>query len=193
KFDYDKFDYDKSDNIEPEKNIIENKPEIRNTHEKSKTGKNQEIAKNQKIGGKLETLKIKETFESLLEASFKNQNLTRMMEEKRKLGKARRKRMDVKQKIKTSYPKPQTQLDLHGCTAAKARHKTRSFIKNALDKRILTIRIIVGKGLHSQGRAVLPDVVEDILITLKRENMVLDYQWEKRVKSKSGSVIVYLC
>jgi hypothetical protein len=39
---------------------------------------------------------------------------------------------------------------------------------------------------------VLPDVVEDKLIELKRQNIVLAYEWDKKKKSKSGAVIVYL-
>ena len=50
----------------------------------------------------------------------------------------------------------------------------------------------MGKGLHSEDRAVLPDVIEDLLTDMKREDIVLSYRWEKRVKRKSGAVIVYL-
>ena len=50
----------------------------------------------------------------------------------------------------------------------------------------------MGKGLHSQGGAVLPDVIEDLAVALKRQKVVLTYRWEKRIKRKSGSLIVYL-
>jgi hypothetical protein len=56
----------------------------------------------------------------------------------------------------------------------------------------LTLRLIVGKGLHSADGAVLPDVIEDLLLALKRESLVLTFDWDKGVKRKSGAVIVYL-
>jgi hypothetical protein len=55
-----------------------------------------------------------------------------------------------------------------------------------------TLRIIVGKGLHSENGPVLPDVVEDTLSALQREGVVLAFRWEGRSKRRSGSVIVYL-
>jgi DNA-nicking Smr family endonuclease len=97
----------------------------------------------------------------------------------------------IEQRIKR-YPAPQEDLDLHGFTAIEADRKTDFFIRSARKRELFTVRIIVGKGLHSQGRAVLPDVVEDRLAALKNEKEVLTIRWEKRQKSKSGSVIVYL-
>jgi hypothetical protein len=52
--------------------------------------------------------------------------------------------------------------------------------------------IIVGKGLHSQGKAILPDVVEKKITRLKRKKWLLGFEWEKKDKRKSGSLIVYL-
>lgn len=97
----------------------------------------------------------------------------------------------VEQRIKR-YPAPQEDLDLHGFTAIEADRKTDIFIRSARKRDLFTVRIIVGKGLHSQGRAVLPDVVEDRLAALKNEKEVLTFRWERRQKTKSGAVIVYL-
>lgn len=97
----------------------------------------------------------------------------------------------VEQRIKR-YPAPQEDLDLHGFTAIEADRKTDIFIRSARKRDLFTVRIIVGKGLHSQGRAVLPDIVEDRLAALKNEKEVLTFRWEKRQKTKSGAVIVYL-
>ena len=55
-----------------------------------------------------------------------------------------------------------------------------------------TLRIIVGKGLHSEDGPVLPHVIEDLLKELKKDNIVLSYQWEGGKKSKSGAAIVHL-
>ncbi len=83
-------------------------------------------------------------------------------------------------------------MDLHGYTAAEAQSGTEAFIRKARNKGIHTLRLITGKGLHSQGKAVLPDVVERKLIELKQKKWVLGYKWEKKDKRKSGAVIVYL-
>lgn len=97
----------------------------------------------------------------------------------------------VEQRIKR-YPGPQEELDLHGFTAIEADRKTDIFIRSARKKGLFTVKIIVGKGLHSQGRAVLPDVVEDRISALKNEKEVLTFRWEKRLKTQSGALIVYL-
>lgn len=91
-----------------------------------------------------------------------------------------------------SYPPPREELDLHHFTAAQAEIAAESFIKKAGARSIRTVRIIVGKGLHSAGKPVIPDVVEQKLTELKRSGLVLAFQWEKRDKRKSGSIIVYL-
>jgi DNA-nicking Smr family endonuclease len=56
----------------------------------------------------------------------------------------------------------------------------------------LAVRIITGKGLHSEGQPVLPDTVEGVLRTLKKENLVKSWRWEKGQKEKSGALIVQL-
>ncbi|MBF0449894.1 MAG: Smr/MutS family protein [Candidatus Magnetomorum sp.] len=90
------------------------------------------------------------------------------------------------------YPTPEVEIDLHGYTAKEAEKKAESFIRNARYNGIRTLRIIVGKGLHSQGKAVLPDVAERKVAELKKEDLVMTFQWEKDSKLKSGSMIVYL-
>ena len=91
------------------------------------------------------------------------------------------------------YPPPQKSLDLHGCTGQEAELKTVSFIANSRRQGLQTIQIITGKGLHSPGgKAVLPDVVEQQLRLLKRQGDLVSFRWEKRVKGKSGMVLVYL-
>jgi hypothetical protein len=39
---------------------------------------------------------------------------------------------------------------------------------------------------------VLPDVIEDLLVDLKARDIVLGFSWERKKKSRSGAVIVYL-
>jgi DNA-nicking Smr family endonuclease len=100
-------------------------------------------------------------------------------------------RLTLKEQLRR-YPAPQAQLDLHGATALKARQRAESFVRTAAADGRLTLRLIVGKGLHSADGAVLPDVIEDLLLALKRESLVLTFDWDKGVKRKSGAVIVYL-
>lgn len=90
------------------------------------------------------------------------------------------------------YPPPEADLDLHGFTAIGAQVKARSFISSAHVQGFFTLRIIVGKGLHSECGPVLPHVVVDLLKEMKKENIVLAYEWEGRKRLKSGAVLVYL-
>ncbi|MCP4157361.1 MAG: Smr/MutS family protein [bacterium] len=103
----------------------------------------------------------------------------------------KKKPLTPSEKIKI-YPSPELELDLHGYTSVDAESAVDTFIKNAHEKKIRTVRLIVGKGLHSQGKAVLPDVVEKKIFRFKQENVVLGFNWEKKDKRKSGSLIVYL-
>lgn len=96
------------------------------------------------------------------------------------------------QELFRTYPYPQASIDLHGYTAAEAEVKTESFVITSCNSGLKTIRIVTGKGLHSNGRPVLPDTVEQCLHVLKKRNLVRTFQWEKQEKHRSGSVIVYL-
>lgn len=99
--------------------------------------------------------------------------------------------MRVWEKIR-NYPLPEAELDLHGFTARKAEARTEAFIYNAHRKGLRTLRIIVGKGTRSKGRAVLPDVVETTVVRLKKKQLVFTFKWEKAGKLRSGAMIVYL-
>jgi DNA-nicking Smr family endonuclease len=90
------------------------------------------------------------------------------------------------------YPPPEKELDLHGFTALGAQLKARSFLTTCKQQGYFTIRIIVGKGTHSDLGPVLPDTIEDLLAQLKAQDIVLGFAWERKKKSRSGSVIVYL-
>lgn len=90
------------------------------------------------------------------------------------------------------YPPPETDLDLHGFTALGAELKARSFLISCKHQGYFTVRIIVGKGLHSELGPVLPDMIEDLLAKLKARDIVLGFSWERKKKSRSGAVIVYL-
>lgn len=92
-----------------------------------------------------------------------------------------------------SYPPPQETLDLHGCTAQEAEDKTHYFVEESCRRGLRTVRVITGKGLHSPGgKAVLPDVIEQKLSLLKKDGAIAAFNWEKKVKNKSGALLVYL-
>lgn len=129
-------------------------------------------------------------FEDLLYESLGDKTMDVLLHEKKDVEK-KRKKPSLKQLL-DRYPAPQGQLDLHGYTALKAELRVESYLKNAFYNQTYTVNIIVGKGLHSEEGAVLPDVVETKLIQLKKEGMVLSYAWDKKRKSRSGAVIVYL-
>lgn len=90
------------------------------------------------------------------------------------------------------YPPPENDLDLHGFTALGAELKARSFLISCQQQGYFTVRIIVGRGLHSELGPVLPDMIEDLLAKLKARDIVLGFAWERKKKSRSGAVIVYL-
>lgn len=92
-----------------------------------------------------------------------------------------------------NYPPPQETLDLHGATGQEAETLVHHCLRRARQGGVRTVRIITGKGLHSPGgKAVLPDVVEQLLRLKKQKGELVEFRWEKRQKAKSGAVLVYL-
>lgn len=123
-----------------------------------------------------------EDFAALLDTSWKHSQEFR---------KKKPKPLSLEKRVKR-YPPPEAELDLHGFTVLGAEIKTRSFILNCKHQGYFTLRLIVGKGLHSDLGPVLPDAVEDLVKILKKENIVLAYEWDRKKKSRSGALIVYL-
>ncbi|MBU1169845.1 MAG: Smr/MutS family protein [Proteobacteria bacterium] len=131
-----------------------------------------------------------ESFNDLLLESLGDKSFDVLLHEKKDLIK-KRKKLSLKQMLK-AFPLPQGRLDLHGYTALKAELRAESYLKNAFYNQTHTVIIIVGKGLHSDEGAVLPDVVEGKVIHLKKEGLVLAYEWDNKKKSRSGAVTVFL-
>lgn len=95
---------------------------------------------------------------------------------------------DVGEKVKR-YPKPEWELDLHNRTIDEAKREIGNFLVNAKGKRIQTVRIITGKGLHSPNfKSVLPKVTEQKLAELKRNQLVLSFKKDRT----GGAFLVYL-
>ena len=131
-----------------------------------------------------------EDFARLLAEYQEDRRHQALLEEKKQAA-TKTRPLTMKERIK-SYPAPQVELDLHGDRGTEAEKRTEVFIRDAREKRIRTLRLIVGKGLHSQGKAVLPDIVEKKIIQLRKEKCILHFEWEKKDKLKSGALIVYL-
>ncbi len=121
-------------------------------------------------------------FSSLLEESLAGKTLPARLKSEP---------MPVKKRIKR-YPPVERQLDLHGCNAVQAQVRARSFIENSKHKGYFTIMIIVGKGRHSPTGPVLPDIVEDLVVAMKKEGSVLWFEWDRKKKNRSGAMIIYL-
>ncbi len=131
-----------------------------------------------------------EDFARLLEEALTGETAESMLR-KKKEGAPRPRPLSPARRLER-YPSPQDQLDLHGHRSHEAVRRTRAFVRSRSHRGLWTLRIIVGKGLHSENGPVLPDVVENTLSALQREGVVLAFRWEGRSKRRSGSVIVYL-
>lgn len=88
--------------------------------------------------------------------------------------------------------KPRAELDLHGFHVHEALVRVEAFLETAARQGLSPVRIIVGKGLHSQNAPVLPDAVEEKISDLKRRGRVAAFAWEKKSKHASGALIVRL-
>lgn len=153
---------------------------------KLKTEKNQSPAqehdvKEQICSGNDESSE-NEDFATLLEESFKNRKTDPVKKSEP---------LPLKKRLKR-YPGVERELDLHGYNTIGAQVKLRSFIHSCKQQGYFTLRIIVGKGLHSENGAVLPDVVEDELKKMKKQNLIIFHKWDRDKKRKSGAIIVYL-
>ncbi len=108
----------------------------------------------------------------------------------------RRKEDQVKKNTKAAKDpgkkEPQVNLDLHGCTGREAQVRVKDFILSARQRNLLCVRIITGRGLHSRGPAVLPDVVEEKIRELKEEKIIHGYQWDRGDKAASGALLVWI-
>lgn len=90
------------------------------------------------------------------------------------------------------YPRqPQDILDLHRRKYQEAMNMLTEFIREAVAARLKTVRVITGRGLHSNnGKANLREATAFRLEQFRLSRMVHDYKLEEF--SKGGSYMVYL-
>ncbi len=85
-------------------------------------------------------------------------------------------------------PRIDGELDLHGCRSEEARYELATFLAEARANGWSRVRVIVGKGIHSEyGQAVLPHVVKGYLM---REG--LRYTYAKLQEGGEGALVVCL-
>jgi DNA-nicking Smr family endonuclease len=131
-------------------------------------------------------LNTDDNLDELMEAYSSPTDIRRAMRDKQS-GEPE-KPITLSEKLK-KYPKPERELDLHNKTVNEAQREIGNFLINAKSSRIRTVRIITGKGLHSQDfKSVLPETTEQKLAEFKRTGIILNFKKEKT----GGSFIVYL-
>lgn len=132
---------------------------------------------------------LQERFADAVEETLSGTMISTILQEKEKKSDPA---IRLKARSKSSPPPPQAELDLHGLKAKEAISAADFFLQEARQRKLTTVRIITGKGLHSQGGAVLRDVIEDKLVDWKAQGLILAFLWEQQTKLRSGSAIILL-
>ncbi|MFH0838182.1 MAG: Smr/MutS family protein [Patescibacteria group bacterium] len=126
------------------------------------------------------------SFDSLMEEYTRPEDIEAALAEKRPSEEAEFKNTG---ELVKDYPHPQRETDLHGMTGSEAMFELENFINRSIQQRIRTVRVITGKGLHSQNmKSVLPEMTEGKLAELRRAGKILAFRREKT----GGSFVVYL-
>lgn len=83
-------------------------------------------------------------------------------------------------------------IDLHGLTVFRAERLLDAFFTTARQEGVTTVSVITGKGIHSRGTAVLPDLAEQKMRELQVDGVISSFHWEKGEKEISGKLIARL-
>lgn len=84
-------------------------------------------------------------------------------------------------------------VDLHGLSSFEAAQRIENSIVSARQKGFGSIQFITGKGKHSKNmKPVLRSLAEKKAVELKKDGKICSFEWEKKHKKKSGSIIIYL-
>ena len=132
--------------------------------------------------------KPEENFEELLE-EFMPSDIKKVIKEKE--GNSGREHHRLHEVI--DQHQVDAELDLHNHTREGAKRAIGYFIQNSHYNKLKKLRIITGKGTHSEeGRSVLRSIAEEKIIELKKQGLVKSFKWEQGEMAKSGAIIVYL-
>lgn len=94
---------------------------------------------------------------------------------------------------KSAKLKSQKIVDLHGLSFTEADKKIENSIISAKHKGHGSICFITGKGNHSKNmKPVLRNLAEKKAVEMKKNGKICSFEWEKKQKKKSGSIIIYL-
>jgi len=94
--------------------------------------------------------------------------------------------------LKLGRVTPDAFLDLHGCKRIEVAEKISNFLNNSQHHSYLTVIIITGKGLHSDGGvAVLRDEAEQFLAT-QCADLVLEWGRAPKQYGGTGALAVFL-
>ncbi len=83
-------------------------------------------------------------------------------------------------------------IDLHGHTAYRAEKLLETLFMTARREGVTRVVVITGKGRHSQGGAVLPDLAERKMREFQADWVISSFTWEKGKKEISGKLIARL-
>ncbi len=126
-----------------------------------------------------------ENFEEILEQSLADTSMQNVLAEKEP-------EPDDPQEA-TAPKEPQDEVDLHRMKAEEAKQTIFSFIHTSRQAGYRLVRIITGKGLHSEdGISVLRTIAEEMMEMLKKEGQISGFKWESGKKERSGAMIIYL-
>jgi DNA-nicking Smr family endonuclease len=92
--------------------------------------------------------------------------------------------------VERGQVKPEDELDLHGMTAEEAADRVKIFLQRAVFNGLKTVRIVTGKGLHSDDGPVLRTVVERVLN--HQRDQVVEWGSAPRRMGGDGALIVFL-
>lgn len=93
---------------------------------------------------------------------------------------------------------PQKEVDYHGLDPFLGESGIRQFTQEAIDRAqvegVHTIRLIVGKGLHSKNGAVIKPIVQKFLQELQQSGEIRSFGYDKNhgVGQNEGALVVKL-
>ncbi|QQR83714.1 Smr/MutS family protein [Candidatus Peregrinibacteria bacterium] len=93
----------------------------------------------------------------------------------------------------TRAPKePERTIDLHGCTIEIGKERLQFFIETCHRARLKKILVIVGKGLHSEGKSILKEAILRELEELKWKGKVRSFGTAPSKNGGTGAIMVIL-
>jgi DNA-nicking Smr family endonuclease len=100
-------------------------------------------------------------------------------------------RKTLKQLRQGEFP-AERELDLHGFTAAIAQRQLISTLRDAHERGLRCVRVIHGRGAHSEGDAVLRDAVPEWLQQDPLAGLVIAFAGAPASQGGSGATLVLL-